>query len=225
LGLAGLANRQHGVVSLAQLRALGLGAAGASKRSRGGRLHRVHRGVYAVGHPVLTLNGRWMAAVLACGEGAALSHRSAAELWGLHRSDRPNIDVITARGTGRSRKGIDAHSTRDLRRSDLTTVDAIPCTTIPRTLLDLAEVVNRRTLERAIDHAEILQVFDLRALEEVLSRADGRRGVAAIRSFLDEDRQPAITRSELEERVLAMCSRSTYARPWSTIGSRWTEAT
>jgi very-short-patch-repair endonuclease len=153
------------------------------------------------------MNGRWMAAVLACGEGAALSHRSAAELCGLHRFDRPSIDVVTtARRTGRGQEGITTHAARELRDTDLTAINAIPCTAVPRTLLDLAEVVNRRTLERAIDRAEILRVFDLRAIEEVLSRADGRSGVAALRSVLDVYRQPAITRSELEELVLAMCS-------------------
>jgi very-short-patch-repair endonuclease len=213
MALARLANRQHGVISVAQLRELGLGTSGVAKRARSGKLHRVHRGVYSVGHPILTTNGRWMAAVLACGEGAALSHRSAAELWGLHRSDRPSIDVTTPRRTGRSREGIEAHGARDLARSELTTISAIPCTTVPRTLLDISEVVNRRTLERAFDRAEILRVFDLRALEDVLSRADGRRGVAAIRSLLDEYTQPAITRSELEEAVLAMCSRFRVHRP------------
>ena len=205
--LASLAERQHGAVSLVQLEALGMGASGVRMRTSAGKLHRVHRGVYTVGHSLLSLKGRWMAAVLACGEGAVLSHRSAAELWGLHRFDRTNIDITTARGTGRSRIGIDAHSARDLRRSDVTSVSAIPCTAIPRTLLDLAEVVNRRTLERAVDRAEILRVFDLRALEEVLSRADGRRGVAALRSVLEQYEQPVITRSELEELVFAMFSR------------------
>jgi predicted transcriptional regulator of viral defense system len=213
VALAHLAEQQHGVVSLAQLEALGMGASGVRMRTSTGKLHRIHRGVYTVGHSLLSLKGRWMAAVLACGEGAALSHRSAAELWGLHRSDRPSIDVIAARRTGRSRKGIDAHSARDLRRSDVTSVNDIPCTTVPRTLLDLAEVVNRRTLERAVDRAEVLRVFDLRAVEEVLSRADGRRGVAALRSVLNECMQPAITRSELEELVFAMCSQFCIRRP------------
>jgi predicted transcriptional regulator of viral defense system len=216
--LASLAERQHGAVSLVQLEALGMGASGVRMRTSAGKLHRIHRGVYTVGHSLLTMKGRWMAAVLACGEGAVLSHRSAAELSGLHRFDRQTIDVTTAGRTGRGRKGIDAHSARDLRRSDVTAVSDIPCTTVPRTLLDIAEVVNRRILERAINRAEILRVFDLGALEEVLSRADGRRGVAALRAVLDEYTDPAITRSELEELVLAMCSQFGIRKP---LANQW----
>jgi very-short-patch-repair endonuclease len=219
--VARLATRQHGVVALWQLRRLGLSKSGVSWRATVGRLHRVHRGVYSVGHSILTMNGRWMAAVLACGEGAVLSHRSAAELCGLHRFDRPTIDVTTARRTGRGRKGIDAHAARELRKVEVAAISAIPCTTVSRTLLDLAEVVNRRILERAIDQAEILRVFDLRALEEVLSRADGRRGGAVLRSILEEYAEPAITESELEERVLALLARFGIYRPlvnqWITL--------
>lgn len=159
------------------------------------------------------MKGRWLAAVFACGEGAALSHRSAAELLGLHRDERKTIDVTTSRRGGRRLAGIQAHSARQLHSSDLTIVSAIPCTSVPRTLLDISEIVNRRTLERAVDRAEILRVFDLGALEEVLSRADGRRGVALLLSILNEYTQPAITQSELEELVLAICSQFGIRRP------------
>src|SRR3954471_486081 len=91
--LAELAQRQHGVVTLSQLRSLGLTASGVRDRAARGRLHRVHRGVYSVGHPLLTGGGRRMAAVLACGPDAVLSHRSAAALWGLRRDSRARIDV------------------------------------------------------------------------------------------------------------------------------------
>jgi very-short-patch-repair endonuclease len=103
----------------------------------------------------------------------------------------------------------------------VTTISAIPCTTVSRTLLDLAEVVDRRILERAIDQAEILRAFDLRAVEELLSRADGRRGVGVLRSVLEEYAEPAITESELEERVLALCAQFGLRRPrvnqWITL--------
>src|ERR671918_2611669 len=81
--VAWIASRQHGVISIAQILAVGMSRAAVKRRVAAGRFHRIHRGVYAVGHASLSNEGRWMAAVLACGEGAALSHRSAAELWEL----------------------------------------------------------------------------------------------------------------------------------------------
>jgi very-short-patch-repair endonuclease len=211
--LARLAIRQHGIVTLRQLKCLGLSKSGVSRRANAGKLHRIHRGVYSVGHPLLTQKAHWLAAVLACGKSAALSHHSAGALWGIHRRDRSRIDVTTPRRTGRTRPGIHAHSACQLDSSDVTTVSAIPCTTVPRTLLDLAEVVDHRTVERAIDRAEVLGVFDGRALEDVLSRADGRRGAPVLRSILADYELPAITESELEERFLAICAQAGIRRP------------
>src|SRR5918995_5102756 len=140
VALAQLAERQHGVVALPQLRELGLAPSAVRSRVTRGRLHRVHRGVYSVGHPVLSVRGRWMAAVLACGPGAALSHRSAAALWGIRPSARTAIDVTVPRHL-RGRAHIDVHHANTVAAGDLTTVDRIPCTTVARTLLDLAAVV------------------------------------------------------------------------------------
>ena len=103
------AGRQHGVVALEQLIGLGLSASAVRSRVAAGRLHRVHRGVFAVGPAPLTGQGRWMAAVRACGDGAVLSHRSAAALWGLRVDNRAVIDVTVPRRGGRERRGIDAH--------------------------------------------------------------------------------------------------------------------
>jgi predicted transcriptional regulator of viral defense system len=134
-----LAERQHGVVSLSQLNALGLGKAAVAKRAANGRLHRVHRGVYAVGHARLTLPGRWMAAVLACGQKAVLSHRSAAGLWGLRPDNRANTDVSLPSRSARPRPGIDVHRSVTLTPADRTVKDGIPCTTLARTLLDVVD--------------------------------------------------------------------------------------
>jgi predicted transcriptional regulator of viral defense system len=98
---SGLAGRQHGVVSRAQLVALGLSEEAIARRMKSGRLHRLHRGVYAVGHTSLSQEGRWLAAVLACGPGALLSHRSAAALWGLRPTSARKIEVIVPPGNGR----------------------------------------------------------------------------------------------------------------------------
>ena len=150
--VARIAARQHGVVTAGQLAASGIGKDGAYRRARSGRLHRVHRGVYAVGHPGLGNEGRWMAAVLACGEGAALSHRSAAELWDL-LSPRPGaVDVTVPRGRDR-RAGIRLHRS-PLLTSDATTLrNGIAVTTPARTLADLRRAVSAETLRKAIREA------------------------------------------------------------------------
>jgi anti-sigma factor ChrR (cupin superfamily) len=105
-----LAERQHGVLSLAQLEALGMTASAVRNRVARGSLHRVHRGVYAVGRRVLPPKGRWMAAVLACGRGAVLSHRSAAALWGIHPGGSARIEVSSRGRTGRKLPAITVHS-------------------------------------------------------------------------------------------------------------------
>src|SRR5947207_3073935 len=130
--IAELAGRQHGVVALEQLIEIGLTASGVRSRVERGRLHPVHRGVYSVGHPLLTAKGRMMAAVLACGPGAVLSHRAAADLHGLRPSSAMRIDV-TIGGRERRRRGIAGHRSRTLMERDRTAVDGIPCPSLART--------------------------------------------------------------------------------------------
>jgi very-short-patch-repair endonuclease len=155
-----------------------------------------------------------LAATIACGRGAVLSHRSAAELLGLRASSRSEVDVTSPRRSGRGHAGIDVHSGATLAPVDMRTVAGIPCTSLARTLLDLAEVVNRRELERACDQAEVLRLFDLYALEDVLERAHGRRGAAALRAVLaEQSTATALTRSELEERFLALCRAAVLPAP------------
>jgi predicted transcriptional regulator of viral defense system len=211
--IAQLADRQHGVVSLAQLTAFGLTPSAVRKRARAGRLHPVHRTVFAVGRRRLTLPGVWMAAVLACGDEAVLSHRSAAALWGLRADNRATTDVSVPTRAARSRAGIDVHRSTTLCDDDVTTHDGIPCTTVARTLLDLAEVVDHRGVERAIEQAEVLRIFDLRAVEDVLARASGRWGAARLRGVLKELAEPALTVNDLEERFLAICVTASLPRP------------
>jgi predicted transcriptional regulator of viral defense system len=150
--IARLAARQHGVVERGQLAAVGLGRGAIAHRIAEGRLHRIHRGVYAVGHPILTANGHRMAAVLACGPGAALSHASAAALWGIRPTGATRIDV-TVRGAGgrAKRPRISVHRATGLQADEVTMHQAIRVTTPTRTLLDLASSLPRRALERALD--------------------------------------------------------------------------
>jgi predicted transcriptional regulator of viral defense system len=206
--VAELAAKQHGVVGLWQLVDLGLNQGLVEWRVDVGRMHRVHQGVYAVGHALLTPNGYRMAAVLACGPEAVLSHRSAAALWGLREDARSRIDVTAPGRRGRIPSGIDAHRHGSLTPVDRTSVDGIPCTSVSRTLLDLAAVVTYRELRYAVKQSEVERCFDLREMKELLDRSRGRRGVAWLRRAiaLHEPREQ-LTRRELEARFLDLCRR------------------
>jgi hypothetical protein len=204
-----LAERQHGVVALPQLVRLGLSQRAVSHRAAAGRLHRIHRGVYAVGHPVLPRYGRWMAAVLAAGPGAALSHASAAALWEIRPSAATRIDVTVRTPGGRDRPGLRIHRASRLRSAEAKRHHGIRVTTPARTLLDLASSLPRRALERALDQAEILELFDVRALHEVIDAHRGQRGAGALAAALrDHHAGTTVTRSALEESFLALRGRS-----------------
>lgn len=223
-GVAALGAKQHAVFSALQLRELGLTTRAAQKRAKAARLHRIHRGVYSlVPRALLTREGHWMAAVLACGPGAVLSHRTAAALHGLRPTQRTNIDVTVSHRAGRKRAGIDVHRSTTLAPADTTIVNGIPCTTVARTMFDLAGVVGRRSLERAYDQAEILEVFDLRALEKQIARNSSRAAARAVRSVLNEHYVGSTpTQSELEEGMLAISRRLGLPDPlinhWIDLG-------
>lgn len=195
--LADLATRQHGVVSRRQLFELGLGRGAIAHRVRQGRLHRLHAGVYLVGHRRLNQRGRWLAAVLAYGEGAVLSHASAAALWGLQRP-RSVVHVTSPRGR-RGRQGIVFHEGK-LDPEDRDDRDGIARTSVARTLLDLAEEVDEDRLRSVWEEADRLKLLRIRAVERVCERGRGRRGLQPIRRLLTEARAPTKTRSPLEDR-------------------------
>lgn len=212
--VAAVAEGQHGVVSLAQLECLGLSETAVHRRVVAGRLHRAHQGVYAVGHALLTREGRFMAAALACGGDAVVSHRSAAHLWGLRQDHRGTIDVTAPRRRGRSPVDIDAHRDGSLRSVDRTLVLGIPCTSVARTLLDLAGIVSARELQNAITQAEIQRLFDLKALRELIDRSRGRRGVARLRLAISlHDPRDERAREGLERRFLALCRNAGLPSP------------
>jgi very-short-patch-repair endonuclease len=157
VSIAKIAGRQHGVITTGQLEAAGVLSSGISDRARAGRLHRLHRGVYAVGHPNIGNEGRWIAAVLACGDGAVLSHRSAAALWRIGPI-APVIEVTTASDSGRAtRKGIRLHRSRTLSPADLTRRAGIPVTKPARTLADLRRILPSKQFARALREAEYLR--------------------------------------------------------------------
>ena len=200
--VAEIARRQHGVVSLAQLRAVGLGDGAVKWRSRRGRLHPLHRGVYAVGHARLTPQGRLWAAALAFPRGA-LSHHSAASVWDLCPVPA-RLDVSTT-GASRCVKGVRVHRVHTL---DATAIDGLPVTTLPRTLIDLAA---EGPVTRYVARADQLRILDVAAL----GPDAGRPGARRLRTALDELglRAGDVTRSELEERFLGLVARSGLPRP------------
>jgi very-short-patch-repair endonuclease len=199
--IARLAANQHGVITTAQLTDIGLSRGRIAERTRAGRLHPVHRGVHAVGHARLSDRGRWMAAVLACGEGAVLSHLSAAELWGIHRHVRrlsdsdgrgevPDVHVTIPSTAGiRKRNGIALHRSSTLVARHCTLREGIPVTTPARTLTDIRPLLSPARFSAAHREAEFLQL----PLEEEL----------------DSDR----ARTDLEQAMLALCRRHRLPQP------------
>lgn len=206
--LAARAARQWGVVTHRQLLEVGFSASAIQRAVGAGRLHPRYRGVYAVGHPALSAEGRWLAAVLACGRGAVLSHRSAAALWGLRPSARTAIEV-TSRRHRTSPAGIELRRTARLDPSEVTARSGIPVTTVSRTLADLAAVLRPRDLERTLERAEAQQVLDVSTLLESVT---GRCGAVTVRRVLAAW-QPVRTRSELEIALLRLVQRSGLPRP------------
>lgn len=195
------------MVSRGQLLVAGVPPATIGDRARSGRLLPLHPGVYAVGHARLRREGHWLAAVLAVGPGAALSHRDAAGLHDLRAANHARIDVSTAGKAGSSAK-IAVHRTRTLDAQDVTTLRGIPVTTVARTLVDLAGVVPRDHLTKAIKEAERQRVFDLKAVEAVMVRTRGRRGAGhgALSEALAERRalETTHTLSPLEDAFLPL---------------------
>jgi predicted transcriptional regulator of viral defense system/very-short-patch-repair endonuclease len=208
--VAKLAARQWGVVSVAQLRALGLTKDAVQRRVRAGRLHRLHHGVYAVGHMVVKREGRWLAAVLACGDGAVLSHRSAAAHWGLLHSEATRTDITVPRRRA-ANATIRPHISRSLIARDTTTRQGIPITSVARTLLDLAATVKPHHLERALAQAEHLELYDHRAITDLLARSNGHRGQKALTEATALD--PRLTKSEWEVRMLRLVRTAALPEP------------
>jgi very-short-patch-repair endonuclease len=204
--MARLAARQHGVVSRRQLLALGFGEEAIKTRLDAMRLQALHREVFAVGHSRVGEAARRWAAVLAYGEGALLSHRSAAELWGLARWRSPLIDITatTGRQGVQRREGIFIHRGR-LHVEDRAVRGGLPITTVARTLFDMAEFVSLKHLESAWEEADRLGLLELRAVEQVCERSYGRRALRPIRRLLAEARAATITRSPLEDEFAAFC--------------------
>ncbi|MDQ4071709.1 MAG: type IV toxin-antitoxin system AbiEi family antitoxin domain-containing protein, partial [Actinomycetota bacterium] len=205
--ISGLARAQEGVVSTSQLRAVGFGEGAIRRRVEAGRWRRVHRGVYVLGPARLSQRGRWWAALLACGEGAVVSHASAAALWGIRSFESAKTHVtVPSRSGRRPDERILLHRVASLHPEAVTWRHRIPVTTPARTLLDLAGTLSCRQLERAFDEAERLPLQRLDAVHAQAVANPRRRGVTHLRAVM-EAHQPGSTRTRtyLEEKFFAAC--------------------
>ena len=205
--IAALAAVQYGVVGRRQLLSAGVSREAIAYRLADGRLHSVHAGVYAVGTPELRIEGRWLAAVFGSGEGAVLSHRAAAALWGLQPDWRSRVEVSAARSVKFCR-GVLTHRPRRLDDDERTVHERIPVTTVSRTLADVADVVGARMLRRVLEQTQVLR------LDATPLVIPGRRGAGRLAAALAELRpHVALTRSDLERRFLEICAAAGLPRP------------
>lgn len=211
--LSELAERQHGIVSIRQLIGpLGYSRSAVARAVNEGHLHRLYRGVFAVGHKRIQVHGRCLAAVLACGRGAVLSHYSAAWLWDIAKIAPEPIHVTTL-AWRRGRPPIRLHEARSLASEDRALREGIPVTALPRTLLDLAAAVRFDWLERMVERSEELGLFDLGAMDDLLARTTGHPGHGQLRRAIALYKPTNFTRSGLERRFLELCLEAGLPQP------------
>jgi elongation factor P len=209
--VARVAAGQWGVLSLDELFSCGLSRTEVKVRVRKGRLHPIHRGVYAVGHRKLPLEGRFLAAVKVCGPTAVLSHHSAAALWGFMPWEERHPEVTVLGTAPRAHPGLRIHRTTRLYLDDRSRHRGIPIASPARTLLDLAATLDHRPLRAATRRAQSLHRVNVRQLAATLARHERRRGAARLAQIIA--RGPAPTRSELEDVVLDLILRGGHVHP------------
>ena len=209
--IAEIAGRQHGVISREQLMALGLGKDAIQRRLRSGRLIRLHRSVYGVGHLNRSRETVWMAAVLAGGQGTVLSNRPAGAAWAIC-SSAGRVEVTVPRQKRPNRRIVFHHVV--LPADERTVRHGIPITTVPRTILDLATVLDVRGVERAINEAEIRRRWDELSLHDLLHRYRGCPGTKTVRAALHKRSEgTTVTKSDLEELFIAFADGAGLSRP------------
>ncbi|HET9677981.1 MAG TPA: type IV toxin-antitoxin system AbiEi family antitoxin domain-containing protein [Solirubrobacterales bacterium] len=201
-----LAENQHAVVSRDQLLEVGYTREAIDHRIRTGRLHPLHRGIYAVGRSNVTDHGRWMAAVLAC-PGSVISHSSAAALWRMGPERRGLVELSLPSLSRRRRPGLEIHQRPSLKERDLTREYGIPCTTPIQTLIDVSLRLDRSGVERMIDEADKYNVTHPPQLRRALEARAGEPGVAKLRFILDR-RTFRLTKEELERRFLPLARKA-----------------
>lgn len=211
-----LVEQQHGVVTHAQLMQLGMGPGAIRHRLTSGRLHRLMRGVYAAGRPQVEAQGLRMAAVLACGPEALLSHRSAAALWGMRRAGGEGVEVVVPIQLPRRRPGIRVHRRRDHEAPGRREVDRIPVTHPVATLVDLATCVPPLQLEAAINEADHRNLVDPERLLAALELLPRWAGIGRLRALLEAP-TVALTSTQLERRLLPLAKEAGLAVPQTQV--------
>jgi hypothetical protein len=211
-----LAENQHGVVSSDQLREVGYTPQAIYHRIKTGRLHPLHRGVYAVGRANVTEHGRWMAAVLAC-PGSVISHSSAAALWRMGFEKRGRVEVSLPSSSRRRRPGLEIHQRPSLKKRDVTHEYGIPVTTPVQTLIDMSLRLDRSGVERLINEADKYNLAHPPGLRRALDARAGEPGAAKLRCILDR-RTFRLTKEELERRFLPLAGKAGLPAP---LTGRW----
>ena len=212
--IARVARRQDNVVTHDQLFEAGLGRGAIARRLEARTMQSMHRGVYLLGAAPPTHMARARAAVLACGTGAVVSHRSAAEVFGLLPESDGQVDVTVVGRNPGSHVGIRLHRPRALARHHVTKVRGIPVTSIARTICDLAGTETRKVVEVAFQEALYRRVVTVAALAKVLAREPRRKGAAVIRALLED---PRMTRSERERALLRLIDAAQLPRPVTNV--------
>ncbi len=222
--LAALAGRQYGVVGRRQLLEAGWSDGSIEKRVRSGRLHPLYAGVYRLGHGLVPREGRWMAAVLASGPDAVLSHWSAAALWGIRPNSRTIVDV-TDPTKSRSWDGIRRHH-KALPSDEVTVEEGIPVTSVPRTILDLAATEPLDVVKALLREAEFRELHDRLSLWDLVERYPGRRGIRRVKAALEALKDEPLDehKSRFEERFAPFLRRHSLPRAhfnqWILVGGR-----
>ncbi|MEJ2503820.1 MAG: type IV toxin-antitoxin system AbiEi family antitoxin domain-containing protein [Gemmatimonadota bacterium] len=212
-----LAARQHGVVTRAQLLSMGVSASAIGRRARAGRLRRAHAGVYLVG-PIQSPRAPEMAAVLAGGPGAVLSHENALQVLGMSRRDRPRPIHVTVPGSGRGKRpGIRFHRVATLARDEEIVVDGMPVTSPARTLADVAGRLGHGEVELALARAERAALVTAEEMADLPRRYAGRPGAPLLRAVVEARAGPSLTRSEAERRCLALLAEARLPRPYVNV--------
>ncbi|HET7509829.1 MAG TPA: type IV toxin-antitoxin system AbiEi family antitoxin domain-containing protein, partial [Solirubrobacterales bacterium] len=219
--IAALATAQGGVVSLDQLREQGLSKKVVNDQSRAGSLHRVHHSVYTVGHRSITRATHLRAAVLACGEGAVISHATSAAFWGLFDKWPRLIDVTVPVEAGRKIDGVRCRRCRYPLEEEVTVRYGVVCTTVARTLVDLAGIWGTASLRRAVEQAAFRKSLDIDALDLAIHNAMRRRGMRILRAIADDwrtkDGQLPDVRSPFEALALPQLVRMGLPRPKTNV--------
>ncbi len=211
-----MATRQHGLISRAQLRAIGLSDAAIASRVASGGLQGLVRGVFAVGHRATGRHAVMLAAAMACGEGTVVSHGSAAELLGLRDRRSVSIDVIAPGRAGRRIEGVKRHDGYPVPPDEVGVCDGIPCTSPSRTLVDLAGQLSERSLRRLVEQAAVLRLLDIPGIDRSLARRR-RRGAPMLRRVIapwrGEGERPRRLRSRTEAQLFAAVAEAGFPRP------------